>query len=101
MNEQNIAYDREPRLRGKGCYEVCISHAKGNVVRQTMNKSNGTHGGKIALSLKNRKDLTQHSRNKLGPVTTRREEGMFFFKKDVSGNGGGWTKSGEKKWNRF
>jgi hypothetical protein len=84
MHEQNLKYDKEPSLRDKGCYEVCISHAKGNMVRQIMNKSNATHGGKIALSLKNKKDLSQYSKDKMGHGPTRRDEGVFFLKKNVS-----------------
>ena len=76
MNEQNIVCDQAPSLREKGGCKVCISHAKGSVVRQTMNRSiNGSHGGKIVLSLKNRKDLPQDSKTKNGPVTQRRTKG--------------------------
>jgi hypothetical protein len=84
MHEQNLTHDKETSLRDKGCYEVCISHAKGNMVRQIMNQSNRTHGGKIAKSLKNRKDLSQFSKDEMGHGATRRDGGIFFLKKGVS-----------------
>jgi len=92
MAEKNIVYDKEPSLREKGGYELCISHAKGNMVRQIMNKSNASHGGKIVLSLKNNKDLPAGAKDKSGPVTKRREEGEFFYRKDVSNYKGGRTR---------
>ena len=39
MNEQDIVCDQEPSSREKGGCKVCISHTKGSVVRQTMNRS--------------------------------------------------------------
>jgi hypothetical protein len=55
MREQNIVCDAEPKLREKGGYEQCITHAsithaKGKIVQGIMSKSNKTHRGRIVLS---------------------------------------------------
>ena len=97
MRKQNIAYDREPKLREKGGYEQCITHAKGNMVRHIMARSNKTHKGKIVLSLKNSKDLTEAVKKKNKDKPERRKEGEFFYKQNVSGyyTGRPTTKSDE------
>jgi hypothetical protein len=83
MRGQNLVYDTEPKLREKGGYEQCITHAKGTVVRGIMLKSNKTHKGKIVLSLKNNTDLADDVKNNT-EKPERRQEGQFFFKRNVS-----------------
>ncbi len=83
MREQKIEYDVEPSLCEKGGYEQCITHAKGNIVKLIMAKSNKSHKGKIVLSLKNTKDLAEAVKYKNKPKPERRKEGEFFLKKDV------------------
>ena len=84
MREQNIVYDSEPKLREKGGYEQCITHAKGIVVRQIMARSKKTHQGQIVLSLKNSKDLTGAVRNDTTAKPRRRQAGEFYYKRKVS-----------------
>jgi hypothetical protein len=83
MRQQNIEYEMEPSLREKGGYEMCITHAKGGAVRQIMARSENTHNGKIVLSLKG---AEMPASGKL----RRREEGDFYYKKNVS-DAGCWT----------
>ncbi len=64
----------------KGGYDQCITHAKGNAVRQIMRRSYKSHKGKIVLSLKNNKDVTEAMKNKNKEKPERRNEGEFFFK---------------------
>ena len=97
MREQNIEYDTEPKLREKGGYEQCITHAKGNMVRQIMARGNKSHGGKIVLSLKNNKDLTEAMKTKNTGKPERRKEGEFFYKIRVSGNNTGQVRVGQMK----
>ena len=80
----NLAYDLTPKLRGKGGYEVCISHAKGNMVRRIMNKSIASHGGLIVLSLKNNKNTDGEPVRQKTAKVHRRVDGEFVFKKNVS-----------------
>jgi hypothetical protein len=89
MRDKNIVYDTEPKLREKGGYEQCITYAKGNVVRLVMARSNKTHHGKIVLSLKNSKILTDLGQEMKKNKPERRKEGEFFFKKNVSGRSSG------------
>ena len=70
----------EPKLREKGGYAQCITHAKGNIVRQIMARSNKSHQGEIVLSLKNNKDLTEAVKNKNKAKRERRKEGKCFYK---------------------
>ena len=84
MTGLNLAYDTTPRLRDKGGYEVCISQAKGNMVRQIMNKSLASHGGLIVLSLKNNKKKNGAMVQQNGAKVHRRVDGEFVFKKNVS-----------------
>jgi hypothetical protein len=89
MRAQFIEYDVEPRKHDKGGYEQCITHAKGNMVKSIMARSNKSHKGKIVLSLKNTKDLAESVKDKSHEKQTRRKEGEFFYKKNVRNCGVG------------
>jgi hypothetical protein len=82
MNLQEIKYDTEPSLREKGGYELCITHAKGNMVRQLMDRGKTTHMGSIALSMK--KVGSKGTEGGGDGKQERRKEGEFFFKRRVS-----------------
>ena len=97
MRNQNIAYDTETRLRDKGCYEKCITKAKGNLVKQIMDKSANTHMKKVVLSLKGTKNLPENWSVKFQAARDvvaqgykssvkqdRRKKGVFFLKEKVS-----------------
>ena len=97
MRIKNLEYNTKTSLREKGCYEKCISKAKGNLVRQILSKSATTHQAKVVLSLKNDrylpdkwKDKFQAARNvkaeggKSSVTQDRRKKGEFFLKEKVS-----------------
>ena len=86
MRAQKIEYDVEPRKRGKGGYEQCITHAKGDVVKTIMKRSNKSHQGTIVLSLKNTKELGDSTIYKKNEKPVRRKEGEFYYKKNVRTN---------------
>jgi hypothetical protein len=84
MNQQSIQCDRDPSLREKGGIEVCITQAKGNMVRQLITQSKRTHGGSIVLSMKN--TGSKGAGGGEDGKQERRKDGDFFFKRNVSEN---------------
>jgi hypothetical protein len=62
--EQHPVHDGEPKLHEKGGCKQQMTHAKDNEVRPIMASTNKTHQGKIVLSLKNSKDLTEEAKKK-------------------------------------
>lgn len=79
MRAENLVYDvPSAGLRDKGCYEQCVTKAKGDVVRQVLGKSTASHGKAITKSLKGTRGLTPEWTKK-----ERRQNGDFFLKSKV------------------
>ncbi len=76
---QEIKCDTEPSLHKKGGYEICVTHAKGNMVRQLMDRGKTTHMGSIALSMK--KVGSKGTEGGGDGKQERRKEGESFQKK--------------------